>query len=125
MQNFIQNGDYLTLPAAPYALAPGDGAFVGGIFGVSANASENGEECVLAVAGVFRLLKVMFDTFAIGDPCFWDVTDKAITSDADGGDNPLVGVAVAAADGASITADVRLNGAVATVTINEAPPEEP
>src|SRR5437762_696902 len=110
MQNFIQNGNYLTLPEAPYTLAPGDGALVGSIFGVSANASDSGDECVLGVAGVYRLLKVLSDNISVGDPLWWDDTDKVVTTD-DTGPNVLIGVAVAAAGTSAVTVDVRLNGA--------------
>jgi predicted RecA/RadA family phage recombinase len=109
-QNFIQRGEILTLPAAPYALDPGDGALVGSIFGVSQNASLIGAECVLAVTGVHRLPKVLTpDVFAIGDPVYWDSGDR-VTTDVDTG-NTRIGVAVAAAGTSDTTVDVRLHGA--------------
>jgi len=109
MQNYIQKGDYLTLPAAPYDVAPGDGCKVGSIFGVSANDSESGAECVLGVVGVYRVLKVISDTFAVGAAVYWDDTDKACTSTATS--NTRIGVAVAGADNTDVTVDVRLHGA--------------
>src|SRR4051794_16076297 len=58
-QNFIEHGNALQLPAAPYALAPGDGCLIGSLFGVSQNESAIGTECVLAVVGVHRIEKVL------------------------------------------------------------------
>lgn len=114
-QNFIQRGDTLTLPAAPYALAPGDGALVGSIFGVSQNASESGEECVLAVTGVHRLVKVLSDDIDVGDLVWWDDGDKVATVATSG--NSLIGIAVAAAGTSDTTVDVRLNGAGGTTDV--------
>jgi predicted RecA/RadA family phage recombinase len=106
-QNFIQRGDTLTLPAAPYDLAPGEGAIVGSIFGVSQNESASGEECVLSVVGVFDLLKVVTDVFAVGDPVYWDATAHVVSAD---NTDVLIGYATAAAANPSVTVNVRLNG---------------
>jgi predicted RecA/RadA family phage recombinase len=107
-QNFVQRGDTLTLPAAPYDLDPGDGCLVGLIFGVSQNASPSGEECVLSVTGVFNLAKVTTDVFDIGDPVYFDPVAKVAT--ADNTDTGPIGVAVTAAGNPSTTVNVRLNG---------------
>jgi predicted RecA/RadA family phage recombinase len=107
-QNFIQAGNHLTLPAAPDDLAPGDGAVVGSIFGVSQNASLSGEECVLSVTGVWNLVKLTTDVFAIGDPVYFDPVAKLVT--ADPLDTGPIGVAVTAAGNPSSTVNVRLNG---------------
>jgi predicted RecA/RadA family phage recombinase len=106
--NFVQNGHYLTLPAAPYALDPGDGALVGSIFGVSMNESASGAECVLGVTGVYSLLKVTTDVIAIGDDLYWDDSVKAVTVTATA--NTRIGVAVSAAGNPSTAVNVRLTG---------------
>lgn len=109
MQNFKQEGCFLTLPAAPYDLQPGDGAKVGSIFGVSANVSPVGTECVLGTEGVYELLKVASpDTFSVGAPVYWDDAVKACTATATG--NTRIGVATALAANMSVTVEVRLNG---------------
>ena len=93
MQNYVQTGDFLTLPAAPYDLDPGDGALVGVIFGVSANASLSGAECVLGVEGVYTLPKVSALAIAVGDTVYWDDTAKLVDKTSSG--NTRIGMSSA------------------------------
>lgn len=107
MKNYVQKGENLTLPA-PYALASGDGALVGSIFGVAAGDAANGAEADLVTVGVFTLPKVSTDAMTAGTPVYWDDTAKLVTITAT--DNTKIGVSVATAVNPSGTTDVRLNG---------------
>lgn len=109
MKNFVQRGENLTLPA-PYDLTSVDGALIGSIFGVAAGDALTGEDADLVTEGVFILPKPQLEAISIGDPLYWDDTAKEVTLDDDTGNNPKVGVAVAAAPNPSFTVDVRLNG---------------
>lgn len=108
MRNHIQPGDNITVPAAPYALASGAGCLVGSLFGIASGPADNAAEVVLATRGVFRLNKLTTDYFSIGEPAFWDDTNKRVTTTAT--DNTRIGVAVAASPAGVATVDVRLNG---------------
>jgi predicted RecA/RadA family phage recombinase len=105
MKNYVQTGTNLTV-AAPYDLTSGDGCVVGSIFGVAAESVETGNDVDLVVAGVFALPKPEVDLFSVGDPVYWDDTEKLATIV--GTDNTRIGVAVEASAGATV--NVRLNG---------------
>ena len=93
MKNFVQPGENITV-SAPYALASGAGALVGALFGVAANAAENGATVVLKTEGVFDLPKVGSQAWTVGAKVYWDNTNKYLTTTSAG--NTLVGVAMAA-----------------------------
>lgn len=107
MKNYVQPGDTLTL-AAPYDVSSGDGALVGGIFGVAAGDALSGASVDLVTRGVFTLPKTSALAIAVGDRLYWDDTAKAVNKTPSG--NTLVGVAVTAAANPSGTVAVRLNG---------------
>lgn len=109
MQNFVSNGGTATV-TAPYALASGAGALVGTMFGVAQAAADNGASVVLALTGVFDLVKVGSQAWAVGAAIYWDNTAKACTTTV--GSNTKIGVAVAAVGSGAgeTTGRVRLNG---------------
>ena len=107
MKNYKQAGDIITV-AAPYALASGDGALVGSLFGVATNAAANGASVELKTTGVFDLTALSTDTGTVGTKVYWDNTNKRITTTASG--NSLVGVITVAKANGDATASVRLNG---------------
>ncbi|MEC5383402.1 DUF2190 family protein [Aurantimonas sp. C2-6-R+9] len=107
MRNFVQKGENLTLPA-PYALAAGDGALIGSIFGVAAGDAAIGADVDLVTVGVFPLPKVALDAMAVGDPVYWDNAARLVTITVTG--NTKIGVSVATAVNPSGTTNVRLNG---------------
>lgn len=108
MKNYVQKGENLTL-LAPYAVASGDGALIGSIFGVAAGDAAIGAEVDIVTEGVFVLPKVSLDAMAVGTPVYWDNTAKLVTITATG--NTKIGVSVATAVNPSGTTSVRLNGA--------------
>jgi predicted RecA/RadA family phage recombinase len=106
MKNYVQRGDTVTLNV-PYAVASGDGALVGAIFGVSSYDTVLGGEAELAVTGVFTLPKAA-GAIAQGTAVFWDNTAKVVTTTATG--NTRISVAIVPAANADATVQVRLNG---------------
>lgn len=109
MKNFVQTGDVLDL-AAPYAVSSGDGALVGGVFGVAVGTLGNGETGAFRRVGVHKITALGTDVIAQGAKVYWDNTNKRITSTASG--NTLVGAAVAAKANGETTCTVLLDGAV-------------
>jgi predicted RecA/RadA family phage recombinase len=109
MQNFIQKGDNLTV-LAPYALAAGQGALVGAIFGIATSAAAIGAEVVLVREGVFSHAKVSAQAWAVGDKIYWDNAARNLTTMV--GTNTLVGVATAIAVNPTATGEVLLDGCV-------------
>lgn len=107
-KNYVQAGDVLEL-IAPYAVASGDGALVGSIFGVAIDAADDGEVGVFKVTGVFSLPKTSAQAWTVGAKVYWDNTAKVVTTVPTS--NTLIGVAVETAANPSGTGVVRLNGA--------------
>src|SRR5579885_2814703 len=116
MKNFVQDGEIVVVPA-PYALASGQGAKVGQLFGVAVADAAQNADVPLKTCGVFDLPKVGSQAWTVGALVYWDDTNKRCTTVATG--NLLIGAAVAAVDGGvgSTTGRVRLNG---TARANEA-----
>ena len=108
MQNFLQRGDTLNLPA-PAVLASGQGVEIGSIFGVAATNAQPGDTVAIAVVGVFELPKAG-NAFAVGDAVYWDATAGNVTS-ASAAPNVRIGVTVSSAAAADTVADIRLSGA--------------
>lgn len=75
MQNFLQMGEVLKL-TAPYTRTSGQGALVGGIFGVAKADVTSGDDGEFVVEGVCRLTKVGSQAWAIGDRIYWDDSNK-------------------------------------------------
>jgi predicted RecA/RadA family phage recombinase len=92
MKNYIQSGDILTL-VAPYDRLSGQGALIGGLFGVAAYDVLSGASGEFMTEGVFDLAKDT-STFASGDTVYWDNTAKKATSVTAG--NTIIGGAVLA-----------------------------
>lgn len=107
MKNYVQPGNTLTI-AAPYAVLSGGGLKSGLIFGIASGDAAEGAEVDAATVGVFDLVKVGADEFAVGAAVYWNDTTKLATSTASG--NTKIGVATEAAAAATATVRLRLNG---------------
>jgi predicted RecA/RadA family phage recombinase len=107
MQNFIQNGDVVTI-AAPYDVSSGDGALLGTLFGVAALDAVSGANVEVKTRGVFELAKNSAEAWTVGIAIYWDNTNKVVTSTSTS--NTLIGKALAVAANPSGTGIVRLNG---------------
>lgn len=106
MKNFVQEGDVITV-AAPYALASGDGALVGSLFGVATNAAASGATVEIVLEGVVTLKALGTDTGSVGAKMYWDNTAKQLTATATA--NSLVGALTVAKTAGQTTATIRLN----------------
>lgn len=107
MRNFVQDGDTLSL-TAPYDVASGAGAKIGGLFGVAVADVDSGNTGQFKMSGVFDLKKTSAQAWAsVGTLIYWDDTNKECTTTAS--TNLCIGVNVAAAANPSATGRVRLN----------------
>src|SRR6266536_4776425 len=107
-QNYVQEGDFITVAAAPYAVSGGDGCLVSSLFGVAVSDAASGAEVVLGVFNVWTLPKVSALAISVGDVVFWDDTAKLVNKTSAG--NTRIGVAVTAAANPSPTVNIRLTG---------------
>ncbi len=112
MKTFVQPGDVITLPA-PYDVLSGAGLQVGQVFGVAAYDALSGVDVEAMTEGVFDLVKIGSQAWAVGALVYWDNTNKRCTTVATG--NLLIGAAMLAVTGAAgnTTGRVRLNGSAA------------
>lgn len=108
MNNFIQEGEVLTL-TAPYTRTSGQGAQVGSIFGVATADVTSGAAGEFSTCGVFELAKTSAQAWTVGQKIYWDDTNKRC--DTDGTVGMLIGVATAVAANPSSTGYVKLNEA--------------
>lgn len=109
MKNFVQTGTNLTIVAA-VALASGEGALIGALFGVAQGDAAVGDEIVICRCGVFDLPKVEAQAWAQGVKVYWDDAAKRCTTAASG--NTLIGAAASAASNPSDVGRVLLDGVI-------------
>lgn len=107
MNNFVQPGENLTIPA-PADVASGGVVIAGKIVGIACGDALNGKPVDVATAGVFELPKVAEDAFTLGGDVYWNTSSKLATTTSGG--NTRLGVAVAAAGASTATVKVRLSG---------------
>jgi predicted RecA/RadA family phage recombinase len=105
MFNYIQDGD--TIPfLAPYTVVSGAGALLGKIFGVACDDITSGVSGQFKTSGVFDLTKTT-GAVAVGDPVYWDNTNKYCTTTANS--NAEIGVCISAALSGDATVRVKLS----------------
>ena len=112
MQNYIQNGQVITVTTPAGGIASGDGLIVGNIFGVAAYSASEGDPLELATTGVYKLPKATAAVLTVGARVAWDNTAKNIN--VPGAGRFPVGVATEAAGNGITSVLVRLDG-VATL----------
>ncbi|BCP53788.1 hypothetical protein K32_24050 [Kaistia sp. 32K] len=100
MNNYIQSGDVLTVPA-PYAVNSGDFVIVGRLYGVAAYAAAQGLPVEIQTRGVYQLFKAASQAWAVGDKIYWDSTNKVATNVGSG--NVAIGEAVLAVDNGALS----------------------
>jgi len=108
MQNFIQNGHITHLTAPAGGVTSGEGLIVGGLFGIAAYSSAEGDPVELGTTGVYQLPKASAAVLAVGARVAWDNTAKNIN--VPGAGRFPVGVATEAAGNGITTVAVRLDG---------------
>ena len=112
MQNYIQNGQVITVTTPAGGATSGEGLIVGNIFGVAAYSAAEGDLLELATTGVYKLPKATAAVLTVGARVAWDNTAKNIN--VPGAGRFPVGVATEAAGNGVTGVAVRLDG-VATV----------
>lgn len=75
MQNYKAPGDVLDC-LAPYDVVAGEGALVGGIFGVAADDALSGAAVRLKTEGVFEMEKTSAQAWAVGERIYWNDSTK-------------------------------------------------
>lgn len=108
MQNYIQNGQVITVAAPAGGVTSGEGLIVGNIFGVAAYSAAEGDPLELATTGVYQLPKATAAVLTVGARVAWDNTAKNIN--APGAGRLPVGVATEAAGNGITSVAVRLDG---------------
>ena len=74
MKNWRQNGEVLTLPAAPAGgVSIGDGVLVNSVFGIAATDAVEGAPVEITVEGCFSLPKAASEML-FGRAVYWDGT---------------------------------------------------
>ena len=106
MINKIQDGQTIDYTASAAKLS-GAVVVIGVRIGVCVADIAIGETGSIETSGVFELPKKASDTFAIGALCYWDDTNKYITSTTT--NNTLSGFATEAAAGADTVVRVKIN----------------
>jgi predicted RecA/RadA family phage recombinase len=106
MDNYVQEGDILTLtPAA--AVSAGVGHLFGaGVFGVAINDVAINTPGAFLTEGVVTLAKTSALAISVGDRVFWDATNKVVNKTTTA--QQCVGVAVEAAANPSSTVKIKL-----------------
>lgn len=109
MRNYVNEGEVVSVAAAPYALTSGQAAQVGAaLFGVAAADAALNAPVELNTTGVFDITALSTDTAAVGAVLYWDNTNRRLTTTATS--NLYVGVALAAKANGDTTARIRLSG---------------
>ncbi len=75
--NYVQEGETLTL-LAPYDVSAGAGMKVGALFGVALGDGDfsDGDAVETAMEGVWDILAITADTYAVGAKVYWDDSAK-------------------------------------------------
>lgn len=81
MNNFLQKGDAVYVPAPSPGVISGQCAMVGGrLFGVFAETAATGVTVALWRVGIFSLPKVSAQAWAVGDELYWDPVAALVTN---------------------------------------------
>ena len=108
-QNFVQDGNCVTMIAPSGGVVSGTPYLIGNTFGVALISAAEGEEFEMGLVGVWDSLpKESADTAVVGDRAYWSVANSNITTVATS--NKLIGAFMVDAANGDTTATIRLNG---------------
>lgn len=119
MKNFIQLGKNLTVTAPTGGVVSGDPVLIGALFGVAAFTAAEAADVEIATEGVFSLPKTTGQTWAVGDPLYWDAATKKLTTAS--ADNLRAGTATKAAGSSDTTGYAKIGAAGVALTGLTAP----
>lgn len=105
--NYVQPGKNLDLTAPTGGVTTGVGVLIGRIFAVATKTVAAAAAFVGTTMGVWSLAKTSAEAWSVGDPIFWDNTNKRADNVATAGFR-LIGVCVEAAANPSSTGKVWL-----------------
>ena len=100
-KNFVQNGDIVDIVAPAGGTTSGVGVLVGQLFGVALSTVAAGSTVAVGVSGVWEVAKTSALAISVGDPLYWDDTNKVVNKTATA--QQKVGIAVSAAANPSAT----------------------
>ncbi len=107
MQNYIQRGEALDVPAPAGGVVSGQVIAFGKLVGIAGFSAPQGTSFALWLKGVYSVPKVAAQAWAIGDEIFWDAVDGVATNVTGNGFMPM-GMASAAAANPSADGTVLL-----------------
>ncbi|GLS29952.1 Predicted phage recombinase, RecA/RadA family [Mesorhizobium albiziae] len=106
MKNYIQPGNSITIPAPAGGVVSGQPVAVGSLRGFAAATAADGVDVAIVRNGVFGVVKVAGEAWAIGDKVYYNATNGNFTKTAAGA--VLFGFATAAALSAATAGEVAL-----------------
>lgn len=106
--NYVQPGNDVSVTAPTGGFTKGVGALIGRLFGVAHNTVLATIAAVLGTRGVWSLAKTSAQAWVVGDPIYWDDTNKRADNVPTAGFR-RIGVAVATAANPSSVGSVRLD----------------
>ena len=105
---FVQSGHVFDHPNGATAIASGDTVIIGTKVGIALTDIAANATGSVQTTGVFNVPKLGTDVIAIGVVCYWDATNKRITTTSSG--NTQAGIAFRAAGNGATVVDLLLNG---------------
>lgn len=108
MNNFVQEGDVVTLTAPSGGAVAGTGELIGSLFVVPLFSAAEGAKFEGQVTGEVTHAKTSAQAWTEGAKIYWAAGSSVMTTTSAG--NTLVGVAAAVANNPSATGKVRLDG---------------
>lgn len=111
MNNYIQDGDVLTLTPGAAVVAGVGYLFGTGLFGVAVADCASGAAGAFRTEGVVEIAKTSALAISTGDRLYWDATNKCVNKTATA--QQCVGIAVADAANPSATVKMKLGAYVA------------
>jgi len=114
MQNYVQEGEVLTLTPSAAVTAGVGYLFGAALFGVAVNDVAQNVAGAFLVEGVVEIAKTSALAIAVGDRVFWDPTNKVVNKTSAA--QQCVGVAVEAAANPSGTVKIKLGHFVPVAT---------
>lgn len=119
-QNHVQKGDVVTWTNATGAdVSAGDVVLIGAIVAVALVDIADAASGSVAISEVWALPKNTSLAIAAGDAVYWDVTDEEVNKTS--ADNYYAGVAVAAAEAADTTVNIKLGAERQPAAVTMAP----
>jgi predicted RecA/RadA family phage recombinase len=98
MKNFVQEGNMVYAPAPGGGILSGQGALIGGMFGVAAVDAAAGVALAWWLKGIYSLPKLAGAAWSVGQIIYWDSVAKQCNSVGPASTTvPVIGVATALA----------------------------